>query len=100
MYKLKVDDYFIIKRPGHFLHTISEYLQDINSVHLGNCIYSDNGFEASSPTSPAVVPSSFGEMSESAHIRWFKGQNERLQGIMENSLGKQGFVYQASCWLS
>ena len=88
--KFGVDDHFVIRRPAHFLHVVADCLTDIKTAHLGDCSYSDNGFETSSNDSFVEVPPSFEGMSEAEHIAWFESEQRRMGATMQTALGNRG----------
>lgn len=90
MEKFGVDDYFIIRRPLHFLYAVSDCIPDVISFHCGDVIYEDNGIETANEESP-FLPFDFHNPDEDAAKEWFDAQNRHLSQWIHQSVGNSGW---------
>ena len=88
MHKFGVDDYFVITRPAHFAQAIAECMADVKEMHMNDCIYSDNGYETTSPE--PFVDSLPNLADEKSALEWAEWQHSRLSNIIQESLGNRG----------
>lgn len=90
MRKFSVDDYFAVKRPLYFSHAVSECLAGVVSTHLGDCTYSDNGFETTSQKNFLEQPPDLSNAEDEKAIAWFEASNGRLSESIDSALGDRG----------
>lgn len=89
--KFEREDYFVIKRPAHFSSAVAECLQDVRSFEMGDCSYSDNGYETSSSgVYEHRFPAEHESMSEPELEEWLDKEHRTFSDSLRATLGNRG----------
>lgn len=94
--KFNTDGCFSIRKPAHFAQVIRECISDVVSHHMGDCHYSDRGYETSTNEQLISLPPNLSNLSEDEIKAWFEHEHQSFSKKVNEKLGSTAYLTKRS----